>query len=527
MKLLKKLVGLVVAASLAACTTLGPDFEKPDTQLPAGWDADSTPESVARAAYWWRLFDDPVLDELVEATADQNLDLQAAGLRIIQARAALGIADALRFPQQQTLSGNLTRRYQDDKAYNSANLNFDVAWEMDIWGKYARGIESAQAGLYGTIASYDDILITITAEVARNYVNYRTAQERILLAEQNIAIQQRVVDITEIQHESGNVTELDVQQARTQLYSTEAALPSLRIAMAQSRNAIAVLLGRMPEQIDDILNRDAARVQEKYRQRIDPESGILGRGDIAEYDSYSIVPATPPLEPHIDAGLVARRPDIQVAELLARAQSARIGLTKTELYPQFFLTGSIGLSQKVLSDEAFTGTDAVKVSLGPGFRWNILNYGRINNQVRVEDALFQESLSNYNQTVLRAVQEVSNALVGYKQSLKQRKSRFDTVEASIRAFRISMIQYQDGLVSYQRLLSTVEKLTLNEDLYAQVKGNIANQVVALYKALGGGWQMRSGKPFVADDIKQQMRERTDWGDYLDPAPVNAAEGERP
>ena len=527
MRLLRILSSLVVAASLAACTAVGPDFEQPDTRLPEGWDAESTPESQARAAYWWRLFDDPVLDELVVAAASQNLDLEAAGLRIIQARAALGIADALRFPQQQALSGNLIRSYQDDKAYNSVNLGFDVAWEMDVWGKYARGIESAQAGLYGTIASYDEILITITGEVARNYINYRTSQERILLARQNIAIQQRVVEITEIQYESGNVTELDVQQARTQLYSTEATLPALRVSMLQASNALAVLLGRLPDDMAEILGRGKAEYQDLYQARMDPESGILGSGEIAGYDDYSIIPATVTLEPRIDASLVARRPDIQIAELLARSQSARIGLTKAELYPQFFLFGSIGISQTVLSDEAFTGTDAVNVTLGPGFSWNVFNYGRIKNQVRVEDAAFQESLSNYNQTVLRAVQEVSNALIGYQYALEQRESRFKTVEASLRAFRISMIQYQDGLVSYQRLLSTVEKMTRNEDIYAQVKGNIANQVVALYKALGGGWQMRSGKPFVAEDIKQQMRERTDWGDYLDPAPRNAAEEQMP
>ena len=527
MRLLRAISSLVVAASLAACTALGPDFEEPDTRLPEGWGAASTPESQARAAYWWRLFDDPVLDELVAAAASQNLDLEAAGLRIIQARAALGIADALRFPQQQTLSGNLIRSYQDDNAYNSVNLNFDVAWEMDVWGKYARGIESAQAGFYGTIASYDDILITITAEVARNYINYRTSQERILLAQQNIDIQQRVVEITQIQYESGNVTELDVQQARTQLYSTEATLPALRISMLEARNALAVLLGRLPEDVVEILGRGKAKYQDLYQARMDPEIGILASGDIAGYDDYSIIPATAILEPRIDASLVARRPDIQIAELLARSQSARIGLTTAELYPKFFLFGSIGINQTVLSDQAFTGTDAVNVTLGPGFSWNVFNYGRIKNQVRVEDARFQESLSNYNQTVLRAVQEVSNALIGYQYALEQREFRFKTVAASLRAFRISMIQYQDGLVSYQRLLSTVEKMTRNEDVYAQVKGNIANQVVALYKALGGGWQMRSGKPFVAEDIKQQMRERTDWGDYLNPAPLNAAEEQRP
>jgi len=515
---------LALSLSLASCTILGPDFEAPAPVLPAAWSAIDDADSRYRAAYWWRQFEDPVLDELIAATYAQNLDLQSAGLRILQARAALGIADGLRFPQQQAVSGALLRGRMEDPAlekpryrpFNTANLNFDVAWEMDIWGKYARGIESAEAALYAAVASYDDVLISLTAEVARNYVDYRAFQERILLAEQNSLIQQRVVGITEIQYESGNVTELDVQQARTQLYSTQSLLPALRIGKVQTRNAIAVLVGQLPEQVEGLLSAGDRAQRAVFEARTRAQQ--LNRYDDRDggYESYDIVPSTPPLRTGIDASLVARRPDLRVAELQARAQSARIGLTQAELYPQFTLSGSIGLNQTVPAGTAFTGSDAVSVVLGPGFRWNIFNYGRIRNQVRVEDARFQESLTHYNQAALRAVQEVSNAIEGYRFTLEEEKLRLDTVQASVRAFSISMTQYQDGLVSYQRLLSTVEKMTRNEDLYAQSKAAIAKQVIALYKALGGGWQMRSGRPFVAEAIRQQMGERTDWGKYLTP-----------
>jgi outer membrane protein TolC len=235
----------------------------------------------------------------------------------------------------------------------------------------------------------------------------------------------------------------------------------------------------------------------------------------AQYDAQSVIPVAPKLATSIDSALVLRRPDLQVAELQTRAQSARIGQAESALYPHFFLFGSIGLSDTVRSDDSFSASNAVTSAIGPGFSWNIFQYGRIKNQVRIEDARFQESLSNYNQQVLQAVQEVSNALVAYQYSVEQSEYNFSGVSASIRAFNISSTQYNNGLVTYQRLLSTVEKMTLREDAYAVTKGNIANQVVALYKALGGGWQPYNDIPIVKPETAEQMRERTDWGDYLE------------
>jgi outer membrane protein TolC len=511
---------------LCACTTLGPDFAPPKAQLPAAWDHRATQQSQARAAYWWRLFNDPLLNQLVERAYQQNLSLEAAGLRIIQARAALGIADALIYPQQQTLSGAAVRTFSRDQTLNSIQLGFDVGWELDVWGKYARGIESSAAGLYASVASYDDILISITAEVARNYINWRTLQERLLLSEQNILIQQRVTDITQLQFDSGNVTELDVQQARTQLHSTQSAQPGLRTSIAQARNALAVLLGIIPDELEALLQsqeadqENSANIHHQITQRIE-KSTAPG----AAYQAYTIVPEAPTLHPNIAANLVQRRPDIRVAQLQAHAQSARIGLTQADLYPQFILFGNIGFNQNVVRGDAFTGRDAMRISIGPAFSWNIFNYGRIKNQVRVEDARFQESLTNFNQTVLLAVQEVSNALVAYENSQQQKQFTYLTVQSAIRAFSISLTQYQNGLVNYQRLLSTVEKMTVNEDRYAQAKGSVALQVVALYKALGGGWQIRSGKPFVSAEVRQTMRERSDWGDYLDTPPTRNSPAE--
>ncbi len=493
---------------LPACTVVGPNYSQPETpELPTSWSGSDVAASTEDAKQWWKLFQDPVLDELIERGASQNLAVEAAGLRIVQARAALGISDALIYPQQQNVSGNLAKIYSEDHSFNSAGIGLDVGWEMDIWGKYARGIETSEANLYATIASYRDVLVSITAEIARNYINYRTAQERAYLSKQNIAIQQRVVDMTQTQFDAGNVTELDVQQARTQLYATQAALPSLSIARLQAQNAIAVLLGVLPDDITPLLALEIDRTTDPYKERIDLP--------VEQYNAKSIIPMVSSLDTRIDSALLLRRPDLQVAELQTRAQSARIGQAEATLYPQFFLFGSIGLEQTQPSGTSFDFTDAVTAAVGPGFSWNIFQYGRIKNQIRIEDARFQESLTNYNQQVLQAVQEVSNALVAYKFSVQQSEYNFSGVSASIRAFNISSTQYNNGLVSYQRLLSTVEKMTLREDAYAQTRGNISNQVVALYKAIGGGWEAHSGNPVVKPGTIQQMRNRTDWGDYLD------------
>ena len=448
--------------------------------------------------------------------------MEAAGLRIVQARAALGISDALIFPQQQQVSGRAAKAYQNEQSFNSAAVGLDVGWEMDIWGKYARGIETSEANLYASIASYRDVLVSITAEIARNYINYRTAEERMYLSEQNVAIQQRVVSMTQVQFDSGNVSELDVQQAKTQLYATQAALPGLNILRLQAANAIAVLLGVLPENIRPMLALNEARDVPSYDERMALASTKSGDDDsfIAEYDDQSLIPIPPEVSIDIAPELVMRRPDIQVAELRARAQNARIGARQADLYPQFFLFGSIGLSDTVASGDSLSASNAVTAAIGPGFSWNIFQYDRIKNQVRIEDARFQESLTNYNLQVLEAVREVSNALVAYQYSREQARFNFAAVEASIRAFNISATQYDNGLVTYQRLLSTVEKMTLREDTYAQTRGNIANNVVALYKALGGGWETFDGDPVVKPESVERMKARTDWGDYLEPETVS-------
>ncbi|MFA0085738.1 efflux transporter outer membrane subunit [Vibrio sp. 10N.261.51.F12] len=504
---------LFATGILSACTTVGPDFqlENESTPLPSHWTSEQTKQDSLSTAIWWQQFQDPTLNSLVAQASQQNLDVEAAGLRILQARSVLGIADGFRYPQVQAVSGNLAYAYQNTHSFNNAALTFDTGWEMDVWGKYARGIESAQASYYASIASYNDILVTITSEVARNYINYRTFQERVLLSQRNIEIQQRVVNITRVQFESGNVTELDVQQAQNQLFTTMAALPSLKVAMLQARNALAVLLGTLPEDVIPLLHTGIEEKIALYEQQFQASGRKVSA---RESDAFSIVPSAPELTPDIDANLVLRRPDLQVAELQAHAQSAQIGVAEAALYPSFSLFGSIGINSTTPTGSSFSFSDSLTLIAGPSFSWNIFQYGRIKNNVRFEDARFQETITNYNKKVLLAVQEVTNALEAYELYQEQQALRLQSVDSSIRAFNISMTQYENGQISFERLLSSLEKMTRSEDSYAQIKGNVSNQVVALYKALGGGWQVRSGKAFVAPNLVEKMKQRTDWSDQL-------------
>ncbi|HHP0459471.1 TPA: TolC family protein [Vibrio harveyi] len=518
LKLTKPSLAILSVLGLSACTTLGPDYVHPEqTALPSDWSlekaAQDTQQSEQKLQQWWQQFNDPTLNQLVEMASQQNLDLEAAGLRIVQARSLLGISTGLQYPQVQTVSGNLARAYVNDQGVNNAVLSFDAGWEMDIWGKYARGIESAEAGYYASIASYHDIMVTITAEVARNYINYRTFQERILLSRRNIELQERVVNITQVQFDSGNVTELDVQQAKNQLFNTKAAQPSLEIAMKQSRTALALLLGVLPEDVEKLLQSDG------FAQRMaDYENQFKSSGRkpaLSGNDERSIVPRPPLLDNKVDANLVMRRPDLQVSEMQARAQSAQIGVAETALYPSFSLFGSIGIDSTVPDGSSFSFSDSLTMVVGPTFSWNIFQYGRVKNNIRFEDAKFQETLTNYNKKVLQAVNEVTNALEAYDLYLEQKSLRLQSVNSSIRAFNISMTQYENGQISFERLLNSVEKMTRAEDSYATIKGNVANQVVALYKALGGGWEAQTGKPFLSETVAKQMQDRSDWDGLLD------------
>ena len=496
---------------ISGCSMVGPDFVKPEAPLEKDWLESNDPRLRTESADyrdWWTLFNDPILTTLVESAYRQNLPLQIAGLRILEARAVLGITTGNIYPQVQQSRGELaySRLSENtantapgfDQKYGEANFGFDAGWELDVWGKFRRAIESGEANLEASVADYDDFLVSLTAEVARTYVVIRTVEERLTVARQNVGIQQRSLEIAEVRFEAGAVTELDVQQAKSLLTNTQALIPNFEAQLRQAKNAMAILLGKLPGEVDEILQ----------------EAGTIP-GVPSE-----VVVAMP-------AELLRRRPDVRLAEYQLAVQSPLIGVAKADLYPSFELFGSIGLrsadsNQTAAGDSDYADlldADSIEIFAGPGFRWNLFNYGRIKNQVRVEDARYQQLLVNYEDTVLRAQQEVEDALVGFLKTQEQESFLLDSVVAAKRSVDLSLVQYREGLVDYQRVLDTQRFLTDQQDLQVATSGSVVTNLIAAYKSLGGGWQIREGQQFVPQATLEEMGQRTDWGDLLSPDAV--------
>jgi len=495
---------MAVVLIMGGCTMVGPDFVKPEAPLLEGWTETQAPGLTAgQADYgsWWRVFDDPVLDTLVEKAYRQNLSLQIAAIRIYEARAQLGIAVGTLYPQQQSASGDLTNNQLPtsgdasifDDHFNVLSLGFDAAWELDVWGKFRRSVQSGAASLEASVASYDDLLVSLTAEVARTYIVIRTLQKRLLIADENVKAQEQSLQIAEVRFKEGAVSELDVTQARTLLRNTQASIPRLEIGLRQARNALAILLGVLPGELKETLDGPA-------------EIPVAAEAVVID----------------IPNNLLRRRPDIRLNELRIAAQSPQIGIAKADLYPHFFLAGSIG----------WRSTDASSVSgdnelgdifdhnslfwtAGPGFRWDILNYGRIRNRVRVEDARLQQLVVNYRNTVLNAQREVEDALVAYTRAKEEEWFLQDSVDAARRSVALSLVQYREGVTDYQRVLDSLRFLVSQEDRLTDVSGQVSTNLVATYKALGGGWQIREGGDILSPENRNQMIERTSWGGLLD------------
>jgi len=497
---------LFILVLMVGGCAVGPDFVRPDAPAEEKWIDTDLPQIKTEPADltdWWKVFNDPLLDSLIETAYRQNLPLQIAGLRIMEARAQLGVAVGNKYPQLQQLSSSATaveisdnapNAIAADKFYYNYELGFDAAWELDFWGRFRRGVESAQATYMASIAGYDNALVTLTAEVARAYVQIRTFEDRIRIADENVKIQKRSLEIAEARFEGGIVTELDVQQARALLNDTSASISRLRIGLRQTRHGLSILLGIPPGELKNVLT-EAASIPEV------PPEVVVG----------------------IPADLLRRRPDIRNAELQAAAQSARIGVAKADLYPQFSLVGSIGLQSNeqggITSNNAHFGdlfdSESITYFAGPSIQWPILNYGRIKSKVRVQDARFQQFIVNYQNTVLNAYREVEDAMVGFLNSKEQVVFLSDSVNASKRSVELSLIQYREGVADYQRVLDTQRFLTQEQDLLTSVNGEVALNLIAMYKALGGGWQMSEGKRFVNEETKEKMQERTNWGKTLE------------
>ncbi len=496
---------------LTGCA-VGPDYIRPEAQEPQKWIEEQDPVIKSEPAdfdLWWTVFNDQVLNTLVEMAFQQNLPLRIAGIRILEARARLGIATGNLYPQSQGVNGNYA--YTDvskntansqrgaDFHYGNIDLGFDAAWELDFWGKFRRAIESDMGKLEASMASYDDILVTLTAEVARTYILIRTQEARLAIARENVKIQEQSLHIAETRFKEGEITELDVQQAKALLRDTQATIPRIQAGLRQYKNGLAILLGIFPGELKDIL------------------------------EAPKLIPAVPAeVKVGVPSELLRRRPDIRLAERQLAAQSALIGVAKADLYPHFSLFGSIGLrsSDSDVTAAGFPGgssfsdlwdSDSIEFFGGPAFTWNIFNYGRIRNRVRVQDARFQQLIINYQNTVLRAAQEVEDAMVAFLRSQDEVKFLSESVKAATRSVDISMIQYREGLVDYQRVLDSQRFQTQEQNLLTEIRGSVVLNFIAMFKALGAGWQVREGRDFVPGEILEKMQNRTNWGNLLMPA----------
>ena len=453
---------------------VGPNYSPPCAPVESQWIDHEQPEirsEPARYSAWWAVFGDPVLNQLVDSAYGENLPLKVAAFRIVEARAQRGIATGNFFAQLQEMTAKYSRSTSSGttrfggigsfpKSYFQRwEVGFDAAWELDFWGRFRRQVEASDADLHAEIANYDDVLVILQAEVAATYVEIRTLQERLEQAEKSVSIQEDTLEIAEAREEAGKGQLLDVEQAKADLAVTKAAIPLLETSYRQAQNNLCVLLGMPPQDLQE----------------------ILGDGG-----SIPAVPTRAEIVVGIPAELLRRRPDIRRAEREVAAQCARIGVATSDLYPHITITGTIGVESLEL--RRLFGLHSIAGSIGPGIRWDILNYGRILNNVRGEDARFQQSVLNYQETVLQAYREVENAIVAYLEDRKRIEPLENAVTASRNAYDLSLIRRD--LVDFQRILDSQRVLVQQQDRLAEGRGNVGLRLIALYKALGGGWQIR-------------------------------------
>lgn len=490
------LVGSLCLAIVTSGCAVGPDFQTPKAQVQQNWieNGDKRVAQAPMSSLWWKAFNDPTLDKLIQLASEQNLPVQIAGLRILEARAQLGIAIGNLYPQQQEGFGEITgnkisSRFANlpiEHHFGNFNVGFDAAWELDFWGRFRRNIESTDASMIASVADYDDAIVSLTAEVARAYTTMRTFQVLIQLARENARIQRDGLQIAEARVRAGATSDLDVEQARTLLESTLADIPGLQASVQQATNALSTLTGQPPGSIEPLLAGP---------QKIPsaPKGVAVG----------------------LPAELLRRRPDIRAAELNAAAASAQIGVAKSDFYPRFFLFGEIGAQSSQAGYLLASGS--LFYTVGPGFRWPIFNYGRIANNVRTQDARFQEAVVSYQNTVLTAAKEVEDALIGFLKAQETEAIVQRAVASAQRSVSLALTQYQAGAESYQRVVDTQRTLLQEMDRLAETRSTIATNLIAVNKALGGGWEVRDGQPIVPQAMQAEMRQRTNWGDLLPPA----------
>jgi NodT family efflux transporter outer membrane factor (OMF) lipoprotein len=445
---------------------VGPEYRTPDAPVAANW-IDASDKRVRTdsddLSKWWTVFNDPILNDLICDAYHQNLTLREAGYRVLQARAQLGIAIGEIFPQTQAMSGDFLRQAasgatgSSQRFFSRWDYGFTLAWELDFWGRFRRGVESDRANLQASVADYDDVLVTLLGDVATAYVQYRTAEERIKYTTRNVEIQTQVLKIVKAQFAAGKIPKMDVDQAESTLYQTQAGIPALEIALRTANNQMCTLLGIPTAQLQ----------------------GRLGNAPIP------VAPAD--VAVGVPADLLRRRPDVRRAERQAAAQCAQIGVAVSEIYPAISILGTVDFQANRFKD-LFTGK-ALSGTVGPSFQWNFLQYGRLINNVRLQDAAFLALVTAYQQAVLTANQEVETGLVTFLKAQEQYALQKKSVDAGRAALDTVQTLYPDK-VDFTRVAQLLQTQVVLEDTLAQVQGQIATGLISVYQALGGGWEIR-------------------------------------
>jgi len=459
------LIALAAAAllSLTSCAAVGPDYAPPETNAPTAWHTElkqglsAEKTSPQQLTNWWTTLNDPVLTSLIEQAVSNNLDLKQATSKVREARARRGISQAGLFPTLDA-SGTATRsKSTGSSATNSFySIGFDAGWEVDIFGGVRRAVEAADADLAASQEDLRDVLVSLTAEVALNYLDTRTYQARLAVAEENLAIQQQTYDLTQSRWQAGLSNELALQQARYNLESTRAQIHTLRSSLEEAKNRLAVLTGQIPGGVHELL---------------------------AETKPIPVIPPT--VAVGVPAETLRQRPDIRMAERNLAAQTARIGVSTADLYPKFRLAGSIGLESLKSADLFKSASEAW--SIGPSVSWNIFDAGAIRQNIEVQFAIQEQYLLAYEAAVLGALEEVENALTAYAEEQLRRERLLDAVDAARQAEALAANQYNAGLVDFTTVLDAQRSLLSFQDQLAESDGTVTSNLIRLYKALGGGW----------------------------------------
>ncbi len=445
---------------------VGPNYCPPQAPIAEAWVeqngsnvVSAPPEDYA----WWTVFNDQVLDSLIETAYRQNLDLAASVTRITEARARRSIAIGNLLPQSQTAlatyaHGQISRNLglPLPGALNVWADGFNATWELDLWGRLRRNIEASNANLDAAVEGYGNALVMLLSEVATNYVQLRTFEQRLAFARENADIQAKSLDLVQIRFDLGTASELDVRQAKASLAQTQATIPPLEASRRLAANQLCILLGM-------------------------PVTNL-----VEELRPAPIPMAPPQVAVGIPAELLRKRPDVRRAERQAAAQSAQIGIAQSDLYPRLAVSGFIGYAAQDFND--LFDSRSLTAFILPTLQWKILNYGRVVNNIRVQDALFENSVIQYQQTVLRAGREVEDALVQFVQSQRQAHFLEQSVVESRRALEIVQEQFKGGTADFNRVYTIQTQVVEQQDQLATVRGNIALYLIQVYKALGGGWE---------------------------------------